>query len=115
MAWYEIIGIIVGGGGVITAMITLYNARPQKDALVIENMKQVIKELREQYDEYKRDNEERFDKLEAKVLKMEERNNIKQNAINKGYRCSYVPQDKKCPVTESFEHVCQCADCIDNK
>lgn len=107
MAWYEIITYILGGSGVVGGIYSIVTMRVKKEGIVIENLKQVIDEVKEHHAEYKKETDEKFDKLEKKIIKMEAKDELQIKAINKGYRCPFPPKEKTCPVTDAIDLGCK--------
>lgn len=94
----SILGIIFGGGGAITVGVAVYKASTEKESLAIKNLREVIEEIKSNSSEYKKETDEKIEKLEKKVTEMEMKNEIKDKAIAKGIRCNYPPNEKSCPV-----------------
>lgn len=94
----SILGFVFGGGGAVTALVVLYKAGVEKESLAIKNLREVIEEIKSNSLEYKKETDEKIDKLEKKLVDMEAKNDIKDKAIAKGIRCDYPPNDKSCPV-----------------
>lgn len=107
MAWYEVMGYLLGGSGIVGGIYSIFTMRVKKEGMVIENLKQVIDEVKEHHIEYKKETDEKFDKIEKKVAKMELKDELQTAAINKGYRCPFPPRDKNCPVTEIIDRSCK--------
>lgn len=103
MEWYEIVGYILGGSGIIGGVYSIFTMRVKKEGIVIENLKQVIDEIKENHAEYKKENDEKFQVLDKKITKMEIKEKIFTMATNKGYRCPFVPKESNCPVTEILD------------
>lgn len=106
MVWYETIGYLLGGSGIIGGVYSLFTMRVKKEGIVIENLKQVIDEVKEHHNEYKKETDEKFEKLDKKIYKMELKDHVQTIAINKGYRCPFPPIDKTCPVTDVIDNGC---------
>jgi spermidine/putrescine-binding protein len=80
MEWYNIVTLIVGALGGTAVVIGIYKARPEKEGIVVKNMREMLDEahklydemksernaVREELNEYKDETEKRFDKLETK-------------------------------------------------
>lgn len=103
MMWYEIMGCVMGSGGLMGGAYSLFTMRTKKEGLVIDNLRQVIEEIKENHKEYKVEVDKKFSDLERKVSAMELKDRIQQNAINKGYKCSFLPKEQECPVTKLAE------------
>ena len=107
MVWYELVLSILGGSGIVGAIYKLFTMRVNKESLVIDNLKQIINEVKENHKEYKQETDEKFDKLEKKIATMEMKDQLQQRAISKGYRCPFPPDGKECPVTCVVDSVCK--------
>jgi len=103
MAWYQIVVLFLGGGGIVSGVYTMFTAKVKKEGIIIENLKQIIDEVKKNHKEYKTETDEKFTNLELKISKMEIKDEIQQRAINKGYRCQFTPTNKICPVTEIMD------------
>lgn len=106
MAWYEIVGYLLGGSGVVGGVYTIFTAKVKKESIIIENFKQVIDEIKEHHKDYKEEMDKRIEKLEYKVSSIELKDKLKQEAINKAYRCPYIPKDGDCPVIVESDRYC---------
>lgn len=136
MEWYNILAIVLGalGGltGITTAVIALYNARPNRESIEIKNMKEMLAEaksmfnnaceekeqVQKEFSEYKAENmkyigefKARFAKVEARLDKAEESVLNLKGAIYQGYRCKYPKNIEDCPVIKEYEkeHCKKCA------
>lgn len=94
-------------GGAIAGITSLAMLKPKKEAAVIENLKAVIDEIKEHYNEYKTETELRFARLEKDISKLQLKNSMMQRAINLSYRCSYIPNGGKCPVADMSDKICE--------
>ena len=121
MEWYNILSIVLGSvggiGGVTTAIIAVYNAKPNKNRLDIENyhslleeerkerelIRQEFKEYKEEVTKYKQFFKEKFDKLQDKNEKLED-------AINLGYKCPLIKEASDCVIIRQVE-VIECNKC----
>ena len=107
MNWYEIIGYLLGGSGIVGGVYSVFTMRVKKEGIVIDNLKQVIDEIKEHHKEYKQETDDKFDKLEKKILVVEAKNEFQATAINKGYRCPFPPKEKSCPVIDTMDLECK--------
>ena len=135
MEWYNILAIVLGalGGvsGIVSGIISLYKAKPEKTTIDVGNLQSMLDEAHKMYDEmkeekkavtqefriYKEENmryiaefkgrfelvERRLDKTENEVLRL-------RGAIYQGYRCKYPANVEDCPVIKEYERK-HCFDC----
>lgn len=103
MAWYEIIAYIVGSVGGIGGFISFYTAKPSKTRMEIDNLRAIIEEeknerilLREEYNKYKIETNEKFG-----ALKTEHDRN--ERAILTAYKCDKIKKADECPVIVSLQ------------
>lgn len=128
MGWYEIaIGLV--SGGVISTLLSVYNAKSNKMKIDISNMQVMLNEAHKMYDEsakryeqktqefedYKASNmkyiaefKERFAKMEARMDKAEESVLRLKGAVFQGYRCKFPENIEDCPVIKEYEKKVQC-------
>lgn len=106
MVWYEIIGCVLGGSGIVGGIYSIFTMRVKKEGLVIDNLKQVINEIKEHHKEYKKETDEKFDKLEKEIAVVKAQNDFRGLAISKGYRCPFPPKEGTCPVIGTIESGC---------
>lgn len=124
MEWYNVvIGIIAAIGGV-GGIIAIYKARPEKDGIVVKNMREMLdeahrlydemkserNEVRKEFDEYKDKTDRRFDNLETKLDKTEGTVTVLEGVINRGYGCRYPDNPSECPVIREYERI-NCKEC----
>lgn len=134
MTWYEIIVGLIGVIGGSSGIISLYNAKANKQTIDIGNMSSMLDEahkmfdemkedrdgIKQQFDEYKKeamtyvaDFKARFAKLEKRLDSAEgDVLNLKRS-IYQGYRCKYPEKIEDCPVLKEYEKF-KCNIC-DNK
>lgn len=134
MTWYEIIVGLIGVIGGSSGVISLYNAKANKQTIDIGNMSSMLDEahkmfdemkedrdgIKQQFDEYKKetmtyvaDFKARFAKLETRLDSAEgDVLNLKRS-IYQGYRCKYPEKIEDCPVLKEYEKF-KCNIC-DNK
>ena len=98
----QIILAIVGTGGFVGGIYTLYTMRPKKESEIINNLKSVIDEIRNNHDQYREENNKKMQKLEERVGRMEKRDMLQKRAINLAYRCRHPQQLEECPVIASI-------------
>lgn len=101
---------ILGAIGGAAGFISIYKARSEKTSIDIENLQNVVREyeklykdVKDDYDEYKKDTtiyidefKERFNSLEARCMKIE-------RCIVISYRCKFPPKGEECPIVSQYE------------
>lgn len=124
MTWYEVLvgllGVFGGGAG----LISIYQAKSNKQTIDIGNMQTMLDEAHKMYEELKEEKEsvnkefhdykaetmkyiaefkarfknmeERLDRTDNKVLNL-------QRSIYQGYRCRYPEKIEDCPVLKEYE------------
>ena len=125
----SILTIVLGGGGLITGIISLYHAKSQKNTMDAETFKKFFDESEERYKgeferyskelerakmerkeakksskEYRTNTDKKIEDLNNKMDNMQKRNNAKIRAINSAYRCSLPTDVRDCPVLKTFDH-----------
>lgn len=134
MTWYEIIVGLIGVIGGSSGIISLYNAKANKQTIDIGNMSSMLDEahkmfdemkedrdgIKQQFDEYKKeamtyvaDFKARFAKLEKRLDSAEGNVLNLKRSIYQGYRCKYPEKIEDCPVLKEYEKF-KCNIC-DNK
>jgi uncharacterized membrane-anchored protein YhcB (DUF1043 family) len=124
MEWYN---IIIGflGGGVVSGIISLYNAKPKKDSIEIANMKEMLDEAHKMFDasqrelsnykaetnKYIAEFKDRFAKLEKRLDKSESDVLDLKGVIYHGYKCKFPHEIKECPVVAEYESKFNCDKC----
>ena len=125
MAWYEIVGVLLGavGGisGIVGGFITMYNAKSNKDTIDIGNFHSLIEEERTErknlvaeYHAYKEivDRKVASVKREFEELKAENQKMLK--SIYQAYRCKLPDKLSDCPVIRMFNEGC-CEECSEKE
>lgn len=120
MDWAEVLktigGIIAVFGGV-GGLIALYKAKPEKTSLEVKNMKEMLdeahnmyddaraetKELREEFSKYKEENMAYVSEFKKRFAKIEDRLEKTELAVYQGYRCPFPPKVADCPVLKEYE------------
>lgn len=126
MAWYEIVGVLLGavGGisGIVGGFITMYNAKSNKDTIDIKNLHSIIEDeraerenLTKEYYQYRRFVEEKVASVKKDFEELKAENQKMVKAIYQAYRCTYPDKLHDCPVIKSFEDSCHCDDCSINQ
>ena len=115
MAWYEILGVILGAFG---GFISLYTAKSNKDTIDIKNLHSIIEDerkeretLTKEYYQYRRFVEEKVASVKKDFEELKHENQKMIKAIYQAYRCTYPDKLHDCPVIKSFEDSCRCEDC----
>lgn len=129
MQWTDIIkdvlvpiGAFLGGGWVLN----LYNAKPKKNSIEIENMKSAMGKLQEVINQlmqtneartkdnevYKKETNQTIKELKDEVHDMKIRLDIKHEAIYAAERCDKIEDTSECIVMKTFKERCQ--ECFKN-
>ena len=115
MEWYNILSLVLGSGGITTAIIAIYTAKPKKDKIDIENyhslleeerkerelVRQEFREYKEEVARYKQFFKEKFDELRNKNERLED-------AINQGYKCPLIEKISDCVIIRAIEECKEC-------
>lgn len=124
MTWYEVLVGILGvfGGG--AGLISIYQAKSNKQTIDIGNMQTMLDEAHKMYDEMKEEKEsvnkefhdyktetmhyiaefkERFAKLEKRLDKTEDEVFGLKQSVYQGYRCKFPEKIEDCPVLKEYE------------
>lgn len=108
MNWYEIAGLLLGGGGVASVFLALYNAKSNKTTVDISNLRALIDEerkerhaLAKELADYKVEARGEIGNLRGKVMQMTE-------AIYMAYRCRFPETMTDCPVIKAYETCSEC-------
>lgn len=128
MQWMETLkdlGMFVGGG--FLAFLTfVYNAKPKKNSIEIENMKSAMSKLQEVINQLMQTNESRtkesetyrqttnqtIKELKQEINDMKIRLDIKHEAIYAAERCDKIEDTSECIVMKTFKERCQ--ECLKN-
>lgn len=122
MAWYEIVGVLLGsvGGisGIVGGFITMYNAKSNKDTIDISNLHSIIEDerkeretLKKEYYQYRQFVDEKVASVKKDFEELKKENQKMVKAIYQAYRCTYPDKIHDCPVIKSFEDSCKCEEC----
>lgn len=103
MEWYNVVVALLGGSGVVGGVIALFTMKQKKEGLVIDNLSRVIDELRNTHEQFKKETDEKFIKMECKIEKMEQKDRFQLFCINKAFRCKLPKDNEACPVVKEFE------------
>lgn len=108
MNWYEIAVMLLGGGGVVSGVLALYNAKSNKTTVDISNLKALIEEERKERQalakelaDYKVEARGEIGSLRSRVTHMTE-------AIYMAYRCRFPEVMADCPVIRAYEACSEC-------
>lgn len=125
MNWTEILGLIGGGAGIVALIkvgIDVYNARPNRDKLEVDVLNAVIERLNKElelkakeFDDYKRQVNERVSEVKQEVLAERKENANFRMAIYQAYRCKLPQTPNECPVIAAFESSERCEGCTIHK
>ena len=104
MEWYNLlIGFL--GGGAVSGIITLYNARSNKDTIDISNFQKLLDEerkereiLKQEFKNYKEGVDERITQFKIRFDKLEHKYDILKDAVNLGYKCRWIKKIEQCPI-----------------
>lgn len=114
MNWYEIVAMLLGGG-VVSGIVTLYNARSNKDTIDIGNLRALIDEERKErqmmakeHQDYRDLVEQKVEQVRARVERLEADNQRMTRAIYMAYRCRFPERDADCPVIKAYEACAAC-------
>lgn len=121
MAWYEIVTLLVGAFGGVSGMISIYNAKSNKDTIDITNLSNMLEEARKERDimkqehaEMKKDMEQHLESLKDELANIEERERKHLASIYRAYRCPLYDRQDQCPVLVTFDEN-ECDTCTDKK
>lgn len=128
MQWMDILkdaGMFVGGG--FLAFLTfIYNAKPKKNSVEIENMKTAMGKLQDVINQlmqtneartkdsenYRKETSQTIKELKEEVQNMKIRLDIKHEAIYAAERCDKIEDTSGCIVMKTFKERCQ--ECLKN-
>lgn len=107
MSWYEIVAMMLGGG-VVSGVLALYNAKSNKTTVDISNLRAMIEEerkerqtLAQEFADYKAEARGEIGNLRHRVTNMSE-------AIYMAYRCRFPETMADCPVIKAYEACKEC-------
>lgn len=123
MEWSKMLQTVAAafGGGLLTFGLGLYNAKPKKNSIEIENMKSAMSKLQEVIDQLMKTNEARtkdsevyrketnqtIKELKDEVHDMKMRLDIKHEAIYAAEHCNKIEDTSECIVMKTFKERCQ--------
>jgi hypothetical protein len=109
MDWFNLISILLGGGGIVSGILALYNAKSNRDTVDISNFHSLIEEerkereiIRHEFLEYKREVNQRVAQFKDEFNAKCEENSRMQTAIYQAYRCRWPDDIGDCPVIDAF-------------
>lgn len=110
MEWYNIIIAIIGGIGGVSGIVTLYNARSNKDTIDISNFQKLLDEerkereiLKHDFKAYKEGVDERIVLFKEEFDKIKQELNLIQKAVFLGYKCKWIEKIEQCPILNEIE------------
>lgn len=126
MEWSQMLQTVAAafGGGLLTFGLGLYNAKPKKNSIEIENMKSAMSKLQEVIDQLMKTNEARtkesetyrqttnqtIKELRQEIDEMKIRLDIKHEAIYAAEHCDKIEDTSECIVMKTFKE--RCKDCL---
>lgn len=124
MAWYEILGIVLGSlgglGGVSAFLVSLYHAKSNKETIdannadkLVEAAHKLVADLEDRQVRYEDRVDKKIAEYDAKFEKLKSDNENMRASINTAYRCTWVDDLKNCPVLSRFNIFCE--ECENNE
>ena len=126
MEWSQMLQTVAAafGGGLLTFGLGLYNAKPKKNSIEIENMKSAMSKLQEVIDQLMKTNEARtkdsetyrqttnqtIKELRQEIDEMKIRLDIKHEAIYAAEHCDKIDDTSECIVIKTFKE--RCKECL---
>lgn len=117
MEWYEILVTVLGAIGTFLGggwLMNIYNAKPKKNSIEIDNMKKVIDELQdvikqssESSKTYREEMNKEVAELKKEVRDLSLRVDIKHEAIYSSSRCNLIKSTDECVVMQTFKKKCE--------
>lgn len=109
------------GGGLLTFSLGLYNAKPKKNSIEIENMKTAMSKLQEvinqlmqtnesrtrESEDYRKTTNQTIKELKEEVNSMKIKLEIKHEAIYAAERCDKIDDASECIVMKTFKEKCK--------
>ena len=123
MEWYNIVALLIGAAGGIGGLISLYNAKSNKDTIDISNFHSLIEEerterenLHREYNEYKEIVEKKVASVKKEFDELRAENQKMLKSIYQAYRCKLPEKLHECPVIKAFSSDCDnCDECTHNE
>lgn len=103
MDWSNIIQLalaIGGSGGILTVLIAFYKARPEKISYEVKTLREIIETIKKEREEDKLEAAQERQNLERRLGEIEITNSVLQKAIQQWVKCSHLPKDAVCPVSD---------------
>lgn len=116
MGLVEIATLIFGGGGMITGLIALFHAKPNKDRIDAETFQAFCDEMQETFNKEREEHHKNIEELKAerelqkkdsaeyraktdkKISELFQKLDIHTCAVNSAYRCPLPSNIDDCPV-----------------
>lgn len=112
------------GGGLLTFGLGLYNAKPKKNSIEIENMKTAMGKLQEVINQlmqtneartkdsenYRKETNQTIKELKQEINDMKIRLDIKHEAIYAAEHCDKIDDTSECIVIKTFKE--RCKECL---
>lgn len=122
MEWYNILVLILGGfggiSGIVGGVVTMYNAKSNKDTIDISNFHSLIEDertertlLAKEYHDYKNVVDIRVAEVKKEFELLKEENQKMLRSIYQAYRCKLPPKMSDCPVIKMFTDETMCDEC----
>lgn len=122
MEWYNILVLILGGfggiSGIVGGVVTMYNAKSNKDTIDISNFHSLIEDertertlLAKEYHDYKKVVDIRVAEVKKEFELLKEENQKMLRSIYQAYRCKLPPKISDCPVIKMFTDETMCDEC----
>lgn len=109
---------MVGAFGGIGGLISLYQAKSNKDTIDISNLHSLIEEerterknLSQEYHDYKALVEIKVENVQKEFDELKKENQMMIKSIYQAYRCRLPEKLHECPVIKAFNNDCQCEEC----
>lgn len=126
MEWSQMLQTVAAafGGGLLTFGLGLYNAKPKKNSIEIENMKTAMGKLQEVINQlmqtneartkdsenYRKETNQTIKELKQEINDMKIRLDIKHEAIYAAEHCDKIDDTSECIVIKTFKE--RCKECL---
>ena len=126
MEWSQMLQTVAAafGGGLLTFGLGLYNAKPKKNSIEIENMKSAMSKLQEVIDQlmkpieartkesetFRQTTNQTIKELRQEIDEMKIRLDIKHEAIYAAEHCDKIDDTSECIVIKTFKE--RCKECL---
>ena len=108
MNWYEIVVMLLGGGGVGSGILALYNAKSNKTTVDISNLRALIEEERKERQALAKELAEYKVEARGEISSLRHRLTQTTEAIYMAYRCRFPDTMVDCPVIRAYEACTRC-------